>query len=152
MSKTFSILQGAYLIAYARPNDDPDTRRPPLTLQFGEDPHNSAIVRLRIVPPGAHRDDNEAIEIEFNRNGELISQQLQPTAFVAWDRRPVEVQQAEADKRRELANTASEVQNSDVVDENPKTTRSGDAGGKINQPKPATDKVNTAADLQGGAA
>lgn len=60
------------------------------TVDFGHDPNDSSIVRMRITPPaptGADISVLSAIEIEFDRNGRERSRRLWPMKYQAWDSR-----------------------------------------------------------------
>lgn len=60
------------------------------TVDFGQDPNDSSIVRMRITPPaptGADISVLSAIEIEFDRNGRERSRRLWPMKYQAWDSR-----------------------------------------------------------------
>jgi hypothetical protein len=97
--RIFSILQTSIALRFT--DDKEADGGKAFGIAFGEDPDDSSIMRMRLVPPD---DDGNAVEIKFDRNGRERSQRLWPLRYPAWSTKtPDELDKelaAAAEKRR----------------------------------------------------
>ena len=81
--KIFSILETGFDVYFTVDRE----ASAPVRVEFSSDPHNSAVQRLRLVPPGEGAGGlGHAVEITFDRNGSMLELVHQPLDKAPWDR------------------------------------------------------------------